>query len=189
MKKENNSKKYKYPKIEKKKHKNKSKKKKEKNVHSDNNANDKKEKQDNIIKFEENKNINQDLDENTIKELFDLYNNFDKDFDNIKYNNYSNNENISNISQENNKIDKNDTQKIKVGPMFTNNPKNLKVNEKPKELISPIGELDRTLLECYDNYIIYKGMRYNITNRKVDIKNEYRDYRKYKIFSCQYRRK
>ena len=189
MKKENNSKKYKYPKIEKKKQKNKSKKKKEKNAHSDNNAIDKKEKQDNIIKIKENKNINQDLDENTIKELFDLYNNFDKDFDNIKYNNYSNNENISNISQENNKIDKNDTQKIKVEPMFTNNPKNLKVNEKPKELISPIGELDRTLLECYDNYIIYKGMRYNITNRKVDIKKEYRDYRKYKIFSCQYRRK
>ena len=32
-------------------------------------------------------------------------------------------------------------------------------------------------------------MRFNITNRTVDIKKPYRDNKKYKVFSCRYRRK
>ena len=75
------------------------------------------------------------------------------------------------------------------------NNKNLNTNFLDKKeisnkiLISPVGEINGKLVEFNTSYIIYEGFKYNITNRLIDIKKEYRNGKKYKIYSCHSRRK
>lgn len=49
------------------------------------------------------------------------------------------------------------------------------LNLKKKILIAPIGVLNNNIIEYYDEYIIYEGMRYNLTKRDVDIKKKYKN--------------
>ena len=55
-------------------------------------------------------------------------------------------------------------------------------------MISPIGEIDKKTVQYFDTYIIFEGMIYNLTKRLNDLKKDYQNPKKYKIFSCQYRR-
>ena len=59
----------------------------------------------------------------------------------------------------------------------------------PIKEISPLGLINNNLIENYEEYIIYKGMKYNITKRNCDIKKDYKDKKRFTVYTCQYHRK
>ena len=64
----------------------------------------------------------------------------------------------------------------------------MKINKLRKE-ISPLGLINNNLIEKYEEYIIYNGMKYNITKRNCDIKKDYQEQKRFTVYTCQYHRK
>ena len=68
--------------------------------------------------------------------------------------------------------------------------RNVNLNIKEKKFnIAPLAILNSKIIECYRDFIIYNGCKFNLTTRKNDIKKEYRDNKNYIIYSCMLRRK
>lgn len=121
-----------------------------------------------------------DLSEENIKRIFNIYNEYQIIDDNK--NNINNTEEdlilkdaysktSSDLKKSNNNsiLNNNDNMINKKESILDTLKYNINSNY-IKYLVSPMGLLNGENIECYEDYLIFEGMRYNLTKREVDIK-------------------